>query len=164
MDYLIKNQRIVFQAEPIDMKAFLQERISYFTEVAAMKEIRLITLHSDDVTIMFNPTQLQRIIDNNLSNAIKYSHPQSSVEISLHILKEGCQLQFKDYGLGMKHPEQIFERYYRESTQVGGFGIGLNIVKSIIDQYKIILHVDSVFQKGSTFTYLFPEDMMHICG
>jgi len=156
MDYLIKNQRVAFESEPVDLAKFLKERVAYFDEVAAMKEITLAMTHSDAVTIRFNPTQLQRLIDNNLSNAIKYSHPKGRVEIALTCNSEGCTLDFKDYGIGMKHPEQIFERYYRESAKVGGFGIGLNIVKSIIDQNHVTLHVSSEYQKGSTFSYHFP--------
>jgi signal transduction histidine kinase len=156
MDYLIKNNRVDFNTESIAMHNFLIERVSYFTEIAAMKDIELVCLKCDSVNIEFNTTQLQRIIDNSISNAIKYSHAQSKVEISLINNVKNYQLIFKDYGIGMKNPDKIFERYYRESSQVGGFGIGLNIVKSIIDQNYIDLHVSSIYKEGSTFTYTFP--------
>jgi signal transduction histidine kinase len=156
MDYLIKNNRVDFNTESIAMHSFLIERVSYFTEIAAMKDIELVCLKCDSVNIEFNTTQLQRIIDNSISNAIKYSHAQSKVEISLINNVKNYQLIFKDYGIGMKNPDKIFERYYRESSQVGGFGIGLNIVKSIIDQNYIDLHVSSIYKEGSTFTYTFP--------
>jgi two-component system, OmpR family, sensor kinase len=157
MDYLIKNQRIEFTPEIIDLGAFLKERVVYFEEVAAMKMIRLHVTHCERVQIRFNPTQLQRLIDNNISNAIKYSRPESTVELSLTCNENGCDMSFRDYGIGMKNPDQIFERYYRESKKVGGFGIGLNIVKSIMDQYEITLTLDSVYGKGSCFTYHFPK-------
>lgn len=159
MDYLIKNRRLVFKKETIDMEAFIQERVNYFYEVAQMKSVELVILHCDKVKLSFNSIQLQRLIDNNISNAIKYSHAESKVEISLHDLEEGFEIVFKDYGIGMKDSKQIFKRYYRESTQVGGFGIGLNIVKSIMDEHDIVLHVSSVYQEGSTFTYTFPQEM-----
>lgn len=159
MDYLIKNRRLVFEKEPINMKVFLQDRVNYFYEVAQMKSVELVILRCDEVTLYFNATQLQRLIDNNISNAIKYSHAESKVEISLHDTQKGCEIVFKDYGIGMKDPKQIFKRYYRESTQVGGFGIGLNIVKSIMDEHDIVLHVSSVYQEGSTFIYTFPQSM-----
>ncbi len=159
MDYLIKNRRIVFKEERIDLKAFLKERVEYFHEIADMKNIHLSCLECDEVSIMFNTTQLQRIIDNSISNSIKYSNDTSNIEISLHNRNSICEMSFKDYGIGMKNPKKIFERYYRESSQVGGFGIGLNIVKDIIDEHKISLHVSSVYKEGSTFTYTFPDTM-----
>jgi len=61
----------------------------------------------------------------------------------------------KDEGVGMKEPEKVFERYYREDSFKGGFGIGLNIVKNIADQESIVIEVDSKLGKGSTFTYIF---------
>ena len=159
MDYLIKNRRRDFEIEDINLKDFLYERVNYFSEVAAMKDIELICLRCDEVTISFNTTQLQRIIDNSISNSIKYSNPKGKVEVSLHNLDEGCEIIFRDYGIGMKNPTKIFERYYRESSQTGGFGIGLNIVKAIIDEHNISLHVDSVYKEGSTFKYTFPDNM-----
>jgi signal transduction histidine kinase len=66
---------------------------------------------------------------------------------------------FKDEGVGIEEPEKIFERYYRENQEKGGFGIGLNIVKNIIDEAGITLDITSQPKKGSTFTYTFPPAM-----
>ncbi|MGD9654788.1 MAG: ATP-binding protein, partial [Sulfuricurvum sp.] len=57
---------------------------------------------------------------------------------------------------------RIFERYYRENRDKGGFGIGLNIVKSIIDKAGIELRIDSVFGKGSTFAYSFQPPILRL--
>ncbi len=159
MDYLIKNRRRNFEIEAINLKDFLYDRVNYFSEVAAMKDIELVCLRCDELTISFNTTQLQRIIDNSISNAIKYSNAKAKVEVSLYNLEEGCEIIFRDYGIGMKNPKKIFERYYRENSKTGGFGIGLNIVKAIIDEHNISLHVSSVYKEGSTFTYTFPDKM-----
>lgn len=155
MDYLIKNERLSFEHEEIDLSRYLQERCDYFYEVAALKNITIESRIEDDVFIRFNPTQLQRIIDNNLSNAIKYSHEEGKIEVLLERTEEKCVMSFQDNGVGIDNVERIFERYYRENRDKGGFGIGLNIVKSIIDKAGIELHIDSVYGKGSTFSYTF---------
>lgn len=155
MDYLIKNERLSFAYETIDLGRYLQERIDYFHEVAALKNITIEASVALGVNLMFNPTQLQRIIDNNLSNAIKYSHEGGKIDVSLVFDDTQCIMAFKDDGVGIKEVEQIFERYYRENQDKGGFGIGLNIVKSIIDKAGINLHIDSKYGKGSTFSYTF---------
>ncbi len=160
MDYLIKNQKLDFVYEAIDLKAFLAERVSYFDEVAAMKNIVIFSELDADRDLFFNPTQLQRIIDNNLSNAIKYSYEESSIEVTLKQEKSGLKLMFKDHGPGIADSKKIFERYYREETGKSGFGIGLNIVKSIMDEAGIELQVISKIKEGSTFIYTFPPSLL----
>ncbi len=159
MDYLIKNKKLDFIPEAIDLKAFMAERISYFDEVAAMKNIVIVSDLDDDMNIFFNTTQLQRIIDNNLSNAIKYSYEESSIEVALKRDESGIRLMFTDHGVGIADSDKIFERYYREETGKGGFGIGLNIVRSIMDEAGIGLEVISQLKKGSTFIYTFPRSI-----
>ncbi len=160
MDYLIKNQQIVFEYENIDASAFVRERILYFDEVAAMKAIVIFADVEDGITLHFNATQLQRIIDNNISNAIKYSYEESKIEVTLKRSADRCELIFKDYGFGIEDTDKIFDRYYREETGKGGFGIGLNIVKSIMEETGIELAVQSTPKKGSIFTYTFPPSLL----
>jgi len=155
MDYLIKNERLSFEYQTIALSIYLQERIDYFSEVAALKNIVIESCIAENVEIHFNPTQLQRIIDNNLSNAIKYSHEQGTINVILERIGESCVMRFRDEGIGIEEVERIFERYYRENKDKGGFGIGLNIVKSIIDKAGIDLQIDSVYGEGSTFSYTF---------
>ena len=115
----------------------------------------------DDIILFFNTTQLQRIIDNTISNAIKYSNEEGKIEISLEANDNQCIMSFKDHGVGIKDSTQIFDRYYRENKEKGGFGIGLNIVKSIIDNANIELRIDSIEGKGSTFSYRFLPPILH---
>ncbi len=161
MDYLIKNQQIVFAYQQIDASAFVRERILYFDEVAAMKGITISSDVEEGITLHFNTTQLQRILDNNISNAIKYSHEQNRIEVTFRRIDERCCLIFKDYGSGIEDTNRIFERYYREETGKGGFGIGLDIVKTIMDETGIELDVQSTPKEGSTFTYTFPASLCH---
>ena len=99
MDYLIKNDRLDFEKETIDMAEFLHERIEYFSEVALMKNIKLMSNIEDSVYLFINPKQFQRVVDNNISNAIKYSYESSTIEINLFVEDGICFLSFKDYGI-----------------------------------------------------------------
>jgi signal transduction histidine kinase len=95
--------------------------------------------------------ELIRLIDNNLSNAIKYSKIGSVIEI---ILKEN-ELKFLSYGNQIKDVENIFRKYSRENNSVGGHGLGLAIVKDICMKYKISIQVNS-FENGlNIFSYKF---------
>ena len=129
--------------------------MAYFSEVAKLREITLELNAEPDVYLYFNPTKLQRIVDNNLSNAIKYSREKGDVQIKLFYRAGKVWLRFKDQGVGIEKPERIFQRYYRENEAKGGFGIGLAIVKAICDEEKVEIRVNSVVGKGSRFSYCF---------
>jgi signal transduction histidine kinase len=159
MDYLIKHEHLKQERREIDIALFLQERVEYFSEVAAMKNIVIETQINPCGTVYMNEKELQRVIDNTISNAIKYSYENTTIDIELYIKENRCHLAFKDYGMGIEKVEKIFSRYYREDTSKGGFGIGLNIVKSIIEKENITLKIVSTPKKGSLFLYIFPQSL-----
>jgi signal transduction histidine kinase len=155
MDYLIKQESVEYPKELIDFSTFLEDRIDYFQVVASQRMIVININVEKEIMIHFNKTKLQRIIDNTLSNAIKYSYEKSYIDVRLVKEEENIIFTVKDYGVGISKPEKIFERYYRENMDKGGFGIGLNIVKKIIDEDGIILDIASKPKEGSTFAYKF---------
>jgi len=161
MDYLIKKDRLEYRDEKIHLASFIQERVDYFSEVGMLRKISLHTELNEGVYFYFNPIKLQRIIDNNLSNAIKYSYERGRVDIVLTIHEQNVALSFIDYGVGIESPHKIFSRYCRENEEKGGFGIGLNIVKNIIDEGGITLSIDSKPKEGSCFQYQFPKSRIH---
>lgn len=162
MDYLIKQNRIEYKNELIDFEMFVKERVEYFDLICQLNNITLnLAIKTNHSQIFFNPTKLQRIVDNTLSNAIKFSHKNGKIDVTMDKNNEGgIILSIQDYGQGIKHPEKITSAYYREHEHKAGFGLGMNIVKSIIDQSDITLKVRSVYQKGSTFTYTFNQSLI----
>lgn len=158
MNYLIKEQTInQSKKEKIDFSNFLLKSIDYFEDVAVLKGLKLKTEIEKDIMIDFVPTKLQKIIDNNLSNAIKYSKEEAYVIIGLHKKGKKIELVFQDFGIGMNNPENIFSRYYREDETKGGFGIGLSLVKKIMDDEGIKVKIESKLNIGSLFTYSFKQ-------
>ncbi len=157
MDYLIKQGRVEHKKKRINMGEFIQNRTDYFQEVANLKNITLHTDIASDVYYTCSKTKLQRIVDNTISNAIKYSHDNTDVNIVLKHLDEGIVFSVEDQGVGIESIEKIFSRYYRENEAKGGFGIGLNIVKQITEEENIAIDVSSALDKGTTFTYTFPN-------
>jgi len=155
IEYLIKHKHVDYRPEEINFSVFLQERIRYFSDLAKIKDITIDENITPDINIIMNRIELQRLIDNTLSNAIKYS--DKKVHILVSLLKEDDALLFsiKDKGCGIKDTSSIFIRYYRENSIKGGFGIGLSIVKNICDKNDITIFVDSSIDIGTTFTYKF---------
>jgi signal transduction histidine kinase len=155
MDYLIKQGRVKHSKIKINFSEFIQSRVDYFQEVANLKNITITIEIMPDIFYFFSRVKLQRIVDNTISNAIKYSYDSTSIEVVLKKEDKNINFSVKDYGVGIENVKKIFSRYYREDETKGGFGIGLNIVKDIIDEEHIDLEIYSKLKEGSTFNYVF---------
>ena len=158
LEYLIKNKTITYTQEILDFSFFLEDRLHYFESLSLAKSITILWNIEPNLWITMNRIELQRIVDNNLTNAIKYSHPKSIIEVTLMRDERSILLSFKDHGVGIKEIYKIFERHYRGDIFKGGFGIGLSIVKSICDKYGIKIEINSKEEKGSEFRYTFAEE------
>lgn len=102
-------------------------------------------------------------INNLIDNAIKYSTNRKHITISTGVKKNNVFIAVKDIGIGIKEKEQkhIFEKFYRVTDgnlalQAKGSGIGLNIVKHIMDAHNGQVDIESEFGSGSTFKLIFP--------
>lgn len=146
------------ELKTFDLKSLLYEVCGDFEQMALNKSIKIKKNFTDEnVAIYSDPDMLQRVFENLISNALKYSQPNSEIEISLE--KYGTQnvIKFKDYGLGIKENElkNIFEKYGTTSSKPtegeSSTGLGLNIAKRILDELGGSINVSSEFGVGSTF-------------
>jgi two-component system, OmpR family, sensor kinase len=147
LTYLILHNDIAVKDEQINLSTFLCERVDYFKVGIEQKKITFSRDVCDEVMIYMDRNKLGRLIDNIISNAIKYNRIGGNIDI---VLKEKT-LKVSDTGIGIPADkiERIFERYQRANDSVGGFGIGLNIVAMIAKEYDIEIKVDSVINKGT---------------
>ena len=155
--YSSLTYRLEGKVEPSELLYFasiVEERVEYVKELISSKHLH-IELDLEPTQVFMPKTSSYRLIDNLLSNAIKYSDVGDSIFITL---KDNV-LKIRDTGIGIdkKVQDDIFNRYYRENDERGGFGIGLNIVLSICKQYKIKLDLESEKGEGSTFILTFPK-------
>ncbi|RXK09871.1 two-component sensor histidine kinase [Halarcobacter bivalviorum] len=136
----------------LELKAVIEEQLNYFEVIAQKKKIN-ISLDLEELRYKIDKNDFIRLFNNILSNAIKYNKKEGKVSI---LLKDKT-LSIKDTGIGIekKKVDDIFNRYYRATTEQGGFGIGLNIVQNICKAYNITFKVDSQLKKGTTFTFTF---------
>ena len=163
VEYYIKNKKLKYKKESINLSEYLAKRVAFFADIALPKEIGIKTKIDEDIYMYISQTQIQRIIDNTISNAIKYSHFKGVVEVSLTKLKDGKgELSVKDYGHGIKDLYKVFRRFEREDVAQGGFGLGLNIVQNICNENDIELKIESYENQGSLFSYLFHLDKKKI--
>ena len=158
--YMVKKERIGYPARTIDLGAFLEERIAFFESVMAANRLKMQSAISPAVPVCMNDEELRRLVDNNLSNAIKYAYPDSTVDIELEVLANRVRLAFRTRSNPIDRPEKVFEPFYREAEELTGFGLGLHLVKSICNKYGIETAITS--EEGvTTFTYSIPRGKCH---
>jgi two-component system, OmpR family, sensor histidine kinase BaeS len=109
--------------------------------------------------------KLMQILSNILNNALKYTPEGKNVTLSVQTDKEGyVGFKIQDEGSGMAEDDipHIFERFYRgdksRDRKTGGVGIGLSIVKALMDAHKGLIKVKSKLNKGTSITLWFPQE------
>jgi hypothetical protein len=109
-----------------------------------------ITWDIDNQTLKLkaNKNAFSRILSNLLVNAAKYNKPKGKIITKIDLKRK--TLQIIDTGIGIKHPEKVFDRFYTENER--GTGIGLHIVKKLCEELNISIDVTSSKAKGSIFT------------
>ncbi|HCZ18535.1 sensor histidine kinase [Wolinella succinogenes] len=155
LSYLIKKERESFVKERVDLCEFIRARVDYFREIAEGNRLTFSLELEGGIFISFSPLELERLCDNTLSNALKYSHESSVIKVLLK--KEGnyAILRIINQGRPIQNPSRLFERYYREDEAKGGFGLGLSIIQEIAEKNGVSIEVDSQIESGTSFAYRF---------
>jgi len=155
LSYLVKKDRVVYEKEYLDFTKILKVRLDFFEEIATANSLYFIQNIENDMYIKFNITEIQRVIDNNLSNAIKYSFAKSPIFIKLEYVNDDeIEFSVTTHSKKIESVEKIFDDFYRENVARGGFGLGLKIVKEICDKNLVIINLESNEEK-TKFTYRF---------
>jgi len=155
LSYMVKKDQVQYKLYSIDLIDFVRNRIYFFKNVANQMESQFIfDTNSKEMLIQFNETKLQRIIDNTLTNAIKYTFEGKPIQVILKETTEGIEFSVSSHSKRIQYPQKVFEEYYREERSKEGFGLGLNLVKRICDEEGVKITLTSDLN-ATCFTYLF---------
>jgi signal transduction histidine kinase len=111
---------------------------------------------------MADPDRMRQVVDNLLSNALKYSAETSDIDVIVSAEDGQIATTVADHGIGIPRDEipQLFERFHRarnvSSRYYGGLGLGLYIAKAIIEAHRGTITVESEEGQGSRFTIRLP--------
>ncbi|MDE6882692.1 MAG: response regulator [Lachnospiraceae bacterium] len=156
-------------AEPYDLHDTLEDCISILSPLAEERRISLVMDQAglQHTKIIGNPLHLRQILMNVIDNALKYNRPHGSVLIQ--VKETACQGQNANYlfvvedtgiGIGEDFKEHIFEPFTQEHqnarTHYNGVGLGMSIVKKLVDQHKGTVEIDSQIGKGSVVRITLP--------
>ncbi len=157
----IESGKIVYRHDQVsDFSGILLNDVILFRETARRKGIRLEDAVEPGVFVAVDPEALERVIGNLLHNAVRFTDRGGSIRVGLRRKDEAVEFSVKDTGIGLT-PEQmkhIFERYYQVNgagEASVGIGLGLDIVKKIIDEVGAEIRVASPRGKGTNFTCRF---------
>ncbi len=139
LDYTIKKQSLIDLNEKFSLDKLIYQRIEFLSGIYPNIKFNL---DIDNTTIYSDQIGLGKVIDNIVSNGVKYAPNSNKIDI---VLKK-YTLSIQDYGIGMDESEivKVFDKYYQRDTDIQGFGIGLNLVKRFCDKQNIKLRIESI--------------------
>ncbi len=155
----LENQQIFPQPKEFDLGEQLCECLLGFEDAWEKKELEIETDIEEDVRIRSDPELLSLVWNNLISNAVKFTLEGGTIGVSLQTEGNTVTVSVRDTGCGMK-PEvgqHIFEKFYQGDTShaTQGNGLGLALVKRVVDILNGEIGVQSVYGQGSTFTVKF---------
>ncbi|MCH6267398.1 sensor histidine kinase [Neobacillus citreus] len=157
---LDRNEDIL-RENPFNVGAQIKELVRNHQWAINEKEIML-SYSLPDIEIVGDPSMLNTVWGNLLSNAMKYNRPNGTIDISIEKRGKSVYVTFEDTGIGMNNLEleRIFDRFYRadkaRTRTIEGTGLGLSIVKTIIDLHGGHIDVRSKENEGTTFIVELP--------
>jgi len=151
------NKQLSMTMGEHNLLQILTNSIKQTTVLAEKKEQTIVFVNeTGDCLINCDEGRINQVFVNLLSNAVKYSEPKTTIEVRLKQNKKFYEEYIKDNGIGIakKDLERIFERFYRtdkaRSRAMGGVGLGLSIVKEILDLHNAKIDIISGIGKGTT--------------
>lgn len=146
-----------------DIVQLVNSRKTMFETACMKKNIKLtFTSNTESYLSAVDELKIEKVIDNLISNALKYSHSNSKIELSLNCDDQKWSLEVKDYGIGISESAQkkLFKEFYRGDNNVNskivGSGIGLLLVKNYVEMHSGKVSLVSRENSGATFTITIP--------
>lgn len=147
----------------VDVVKLAQRRISMFETAAKKTGLQLeFKTNQESYFSAIDELKIEKVIDNLISNAIKYSRPNGKIEIVLHTDNEKWTIEVKDFGLGISENAQkkLFREFYRGdnviNSKIVGSGIGLLLVKNYVSMHNGVVTLKSKENEGTVFKITIP--------
>jgi two-component system OmpR family sensor kinase len=146
LKFLTLERHRPVEDRPLEVAELLEERLEYFEILMRSKGIR-VERDLAPARMVADRRLIARLVDNLLSNAVKYNRRGGRIRVRL---RPG-ELRIEDTGVGMSERaiEEVFERYRRFDESEGGFGLGLDIVKRIVEHYGMRIRLESEEGEGT---------------
>lgn len=158
----LEGENLKLNKQRMDLHAFIEKIVRSFESEIENKKLE-VTIHGPHPELLADYDRIKQVVVNLFTNAIKYSGEGSRIAFELFETKDTAGFSIRDNGIGIPKEELpfIFERFYRadksRNRATGGSGIGLTIVKSIVEAHGGRVSAESEVNKGSIFTVTMPK-------
>ncbi len=157
---------VLLELRPEDLRGTIESAVEQAQAAAAKRGVRLITILPDrPLRFHHDPPRVGQVVTNLVGNAIKFTPRGGEVRVSARAdVNGGARIEVVDSGIGIKPAELplVFDRFYRGSqsneARGSGSGLGLSIVKSIVDMHHGTIAVESAVGRGTRFVVTLPRD------
>ncbi|MCD6173085.1 MAG: HAMP domain-containing histidine kinase [Sulfurimonas sp.] len=147
LTYLTLGNKIISNDEDLDVAHIILERIDYFKSLADAKRVTLNADIIENSILHIDKAKFSKLLDNLISNAIKYNNIDGFIKITL--AKQKIVVEDNGIGIEKENISKMQDRYARFNNSSGGFGIGLNIVSSIAKEYNLKIDINSQIRVGT---------------
>ncbi len=151
---------------PDDLRAVVESAVQQAQPSAERKGLELsVQLPDRPIRQRHDPQRIGQVLGNLIGNAIKFTPTRGRVEVTLRAVPEGVELVVADSGIGIPAAElpYVFDRFYRgaaaSESRAAGSGLGLSIVRSVIDMHNGRVEISSAPGKGTQVTITLPRDV-----
>lgn len=154
----LEAQQIELNKEPFQLADLVNDIFSRYQLLAKKKDIQIKVKCEENIPIVYaDAILIERVIQNLMDNALKFTPQYGVITVCLSTRNNQVQVEIIDTGKGVSKEEEqlIFERY-EKSTNSNGAGLGLTIVKNILDLHGSKIDVDSNLNKGTKFAFSLP--------
>jgi two-component system, OmpR family, phosphate regulon sensor histidine kinase PhoR len=158
---MVEKEQIILHIRPFNLNKLCSELINRSANNAEQRNIKLVFENpAEPVLIDGDEEKIAWAITQLLDNAIKFTPPGGNAEISIEVEGKFARLAVADSGIGipLEKFDEIFESFHQldgsSTRRYGGTGLGLSLVKKIIEAHGSVIHVTSEIDHGSTFTFL----------
>lgn len=163
LNLLHADQGLVLRSERFDLNALVRERLAASASRWIDKDIEYVGPEEDSLQMVGDPDRVEDIVSILLDNASKYTPVGGSVTARTRRKRDNVLIEVEDSGRGIPAEDlpRIFDRFFRSEASraagEGGFGLGLAILRSIVESMGGDIHVSSTVDEGTTFTVRLPK-------
>ncbi|GAB4374790.1 MAG: hypothetical protein Kow00121_19650 [Elainellaceae cyanobacterium] len=160
--------RMQSQFRPCNLLEFISQIVDSFRPYCEKKQIHLVTALQPCTLVYLDLEKFDKVLYNLLSNAIKFTPAGGMIEVSLSSTGDRCLIQVKDTGVGIRSDQipYLFERFRQAdgsaSRSYEGSGLGLALVKELVELHGGQVSVESCYGEGTAFTILLQTGVAHL--
>lgn len=161
----LDQHTFLIQKQKIELYTYLKNIVEHFDLALKEKDIRLDFNCPKGIEFNIDPERFQQVVVNLLDNALKYSDDETEISLSVEKLPKRVNIVFKDQGIGIPSTDlpYVFDKLYRveksRSRKSGGHGLGLSIVKEIVEAHGGKVTIESKLGQGTTVKISLREDV-----